>query len=127
MVGIGYLFPLESLDSGIQTSTSWDDALIIARAAATDPSKLQQRAQQCLPKSLRLYADAGAAARSVVEKVEKGVHRCQQLSGGRRAGAVPCRSAWKVSAGIDNLGNRAYWAFHPYPQRTFNAEIRYVL
>jgi iron complex outermembrane receptor protein len=32
---------------------------------------------------------------------------------------------WVASAGIDNLGNQTYWAFHPYPQRTFNAEIRY--
>ena len=32
---------------------------------------------------------------------------------------------WKASAGIDNLGNQTYWAFHPYTQRTFNAELRY--
>ena len=32
---------------------------------------------------------------------------------------------WKLRAGIDNLGNQTYWAFHPYTQRTFNAEIRY--
>lgn len=32
---------------------------------------------------------------------------------------------WKASAGIDNLGNQTYWAFHPYPQRTLIAEIRY--
>ncbi len=34
---------------------------------------------------------------------------------------------WKASAGIDNIGNRSYWAFHPYTQRTFNAELRYDL
>jgi iron complex outermembrane recepter protein len=32
---------------------------------------------------------------------------------------------WVASAGIDNLGNATYWAFHPYPQRTFMAELRY--
>ena len=32
---------------------------------------------------------------------------------------------WKLSAGIDNLGNRTYWAFHPYTQRTYSAELRY--
>ena len=32
---------------------------------------------------------------------------------------------WVVSAGIDNLGNATYWAFHPCPQRTFMAELRY--
>ncbi len=32
---------------------------------------------------------------------------------------------WKLSAGIDNLNNKKYWAFHPYPQRTFNAELRF--
>jgi len=34
---------------------------------------------------------------------------------------------WKLSAGIDNLGNRTYWAFHPYTQRTYSAELRYDL
>jgi iron complex outermembrane receptor protein len=32
---------------------------------------------------------------------------------------------WRASFGIDNLGNERYWAFHPYPQRTFHAELRY--
>ena len=32
---------------------------------------------------------------------------------------------WIASVGIDNLGNSTYWAFHPYPQRTFLAELRY--
>ncbi|MES2887693.1 MAG: TonB-dependent receptor [Pseudomonadota bacterium] len=31
---------------------------------------------------------------------------------------------WRLSAGIDNLNNRTYWAFHPYPQRTFHLELR---
>ena len=34
---------------------------------------------------------------------------------------------WKLSAGIDNIGNRTYWAFHPYTQRTYSAELRYDL
>lgn len=32
---------------------------------------------------------------------------------------------WRASFGIDNLNNEKYWAFHPYPQRTFHAELRY--
>ena len=32
---------------------------------------------------------------------------------------------WVASVGIDNLGNSTYWAFHPYPQRTLLAELRY--
>jgi iron complex outermembrane receptor protein len=32
---------------------------------------------------------------------------------------------WIASVGIDNLGNSTYWAFHPYPQRTLLAELRY--
>ena len=31
---------------------------------------------------------------------------------------------WSAAAGIDNLGNARYWAFHPYPQRTMLAELR---
>ena len=30
---------------------------------------------------------------------------------------------WTASLGIDNLGNEEYWAFHPYTQRTFAAEL----
>ena len=26
--------------------------------------------------------------------------------------------------GIDNLNNKTYWNFHPYPQRTFFAELK---
>ncbi|WLI90489.1 TonB-dependent receptor [Massilia sp. R2A-15] len=34
---------------------------------------------------------------------------------------------WSASVGIDNLGNAKYWAFHPYPQRTLIAEVRWDL
>lgn len=32
---------------------------------------------------------------------------------------------WSVAGGIDNLGDRTYWAFHPYPQRTLMLELRW--
>jgi iron complex outermembrane receptor protein len=32
---------------------------------------------------------------------------------------------WSGALGVDNLGNRTYWNFHPYNQRTWNAELRY--
>lgn len=34
---------------------------------------------------------------------------------------------WRASLGVDNLNNRSYWAFHPYPQRTVHAELRWDL
>ncbi|HSC65729.1 MAG TPA: TonB-dependent receptor [Caldimonas sp.] len=34
---------------------------------------------------------------------------------------------WRAALGIDNLNNDRYWAFHPYPQRTFHAELRFDL
>jgi iron complex outermembrane receptor protein len=34
---------------------------------------------------------------------------------------------WSAAFGIDNLENRTYWNFHPYPQRTYNAELRFDL
>jgi iron complex outermembrane receptor protein len=34
---------------------------------------------------------------------------------------------WRVAFGIDNLNDDRYWAFHPYPQRTYHAELRYDL
>lgn len=32
---------------------------------------------------------------------------------------------WSAAAGVDNLNNNKYWVFHPFPQRTFFAELRY--
>ena len=34
---------------------------------------------------------------------------------------------WSASGGIDNLNNAKYWAFHPYTQRTYSAELRFDL
>ncbi len=34
---------------------------------------------------------------------------------------------WQAALGIDNLGNRTYWAFHPYPQRTAFVQLRAAL
>lgn len=32
---------------------------------------------------------------------------------------------WRASFGIDNLNNRDYFLYHPFPQRTFVANLRY--
>lgn len=32
---------------------------------------------------------------------------------------------WLASAGIDNVLNRTYWMYHPFPQRTFIATLKY--
>ena len=32
---------------------------------------------------------------------------------------------WSAAAGIDNIGNRHYFLFHPFPERTFFAELKY--
>lgn len=34
---------------------------------------------------------------------------------------------WTLSGGVDNLNNYQYWNFHPYPQRTFHAQVGYRL
>jgi iron complex outermembrane receptor protein len=34
---------------------------------------------------------------------------------------------WSAAFGIDNLGNYKYWAFHPYPQRSYSAELKFDL
>ncbi len=31
---------------------------------------------------------------------------------------------WSAALGIDNANNYQYWNFHPYPQRTYTAELR---
>ncbi|MEO8015027.1 MAG: TonB-dependent receptor, partial [Polaromonas sp.] len=43
------------------------------------------------------------------------------------------RLRWQISKqvsaalGIDNLNNYQYWNFHPYPQRTYSAELKFDL
>jgi iron complex outermembrane receptor protein len=32
---------------------------------------------------------------------------------------------WDAAIGVDNVGNRTYWLYHPFPQRTWLAEARY--
>lgn len=32
--------------------------------------------------------------------------------------------AWSAAVGVDNLNNYRYWNFHPYPQRSFFAELK---
>jgi len=34
---------------------------------------------------------------------------------------------WSASLGIDNLNNYRYWNYHPYPQRTVMAELKFDL
>jgi len=34
---------------------------------------------------------------------------------------------WSMAVGIDNLNNYKYWNFHPYPQRTYVAELKFDL
>ena len=34
---------------------------------------------------------------------------------------------WSAAFGIDNLNNEKYWNFHPYPQRSLHAELKFDL
>ncbi|WP_020201786.1 TonB-dependent receptor [Cupriavidus sp. WS] len=34
---------------------------------------------------------------------------------------------WSTALGVDNLNNRKYFLFHPFPQRTFYLTVRYAL
>ncbi|NRT55700.1 TonB-dependent receptor [Sphaerotilus uruguayifluvii] len=34
---------------------------------------------------------------------------------------------WSAAFGIDNLNNYQYWNFHPYPQRTYSADLKFDL
>jgi iron complex outermembrane recepter protein len=34
---------------------------------------------------------------------------------------------WSAAFGVENLGNRKYFLFHPFPQRTFVAELKFAL
>nr|WP_235839971.1 TonB-dependent receptor [Derxia lacustris] len=34
---------------------------------------------------------------------------------------------WSAAIGIDNVNNDKYWNFHPYPQRSYSAELRFDL
>lgn len=32
---------------------------------------------------------------------------------------------WSAALGVDSLNNQQYWNFHPYPQRTWSAELAF--
>ena len=32
---------------------------------------------------------------------------------------------WTVALGVDNLNDYKYWNFHPYPQRSYSAELKW--
>ncbi|MEO8311748.1 MAG: TonB-dependent receptor [Caldimonas sp.] len=34
---------------------------------------------------------------------------------------------WSAAVGVDNLNDYRYWNFHPYPQRSYSAELRFDL
>lgn len=34
---------------------------------------------------------------------------------------------WSAAFGVDNLNNYQYWNFHPYPQRSYTAELKFDL
>jgi iron complex outermembrane receptor protein len=34
---------------------------------------------------------------------------------------------WSAALGLENLNNQKYYLFHPFPQRTFIAELRFAL
>ncbi len=34
---------------------------------------------------------------------------------------------WSAAVGIDNLNNYACWNFHPYPQRSYSAQLKFDL
>ena len=33
---------------------------------------------------------------------------------------------WQAALGVENLGDRSYYLFHPFPQRAVLAELRYA-
>ena len=33
---------------------------------------------------------------------------------------------WSMAVGVDNLGNNKYFLYHPFPQRTYYAELKYA-
>ena len=34
---------------------------------------------------------------------------------------------WSTALGVENLNNRKYFLFHPFPQRTVIAELKFAL
>ena len=32
---------------------------------------------------------------------------------------------WSINAGIDNINNQNYWIYHPFPQRTYVAQLKF--
>ena len=49
------------------------------------------------------------------------------LTGLSAAEAFLAHGTLSAAFGIDNLNNYRYWNFQPYPQRSYTAELKFVL
>jgi iron complex outermembrane receptor protein len=122
-------------------SVTWVDSEI--RKDAANPAAVGQRTPQ-LPRlrwsavatwrateRLTLTTAARYSSRpfGTLENVDAVGHTYQGFEG---YFVVDARATWKIdrhwsaAIGVDNLGNRGYFLFHPFPQRSAQAELRYV-
>lgn len=122
-------------------SVTWVDSEI--RKDAANPAAVGQRTPQ-LPRlrwsavatwrateRLTLTTAARYSSRpfGTLENVDAVGHTYQGFEG---YFVVDARATWKIdrhwsaAIGVDNLGNRDYFLFHPFPQRSAQAELRYV-
>ena len=49
----------------------------------------------------------------------------QQTAGYDAAKVDELDKQWRAALGVDNLNNRQYFLYHPFPQRTAFAELKY--
>jgi iron complex outermembrane receptor protein len=78
--------------------------------------------------ALTLAARYASRSWATIDNSDRVAHAWQgfesYLVGDARA-SVPVGPHWRWAVGVENLANRKYYLFHPFPQRTFTAELRY--
>lgn len=131
---------------GVQASVTYADSVIVANSSyVSTPGDTIGRQQPRVPhwraSVLLSYALTPAWQASLGARYgsrQYGTLNNSDTNGHAYQGFSPYLTAdlrvrWKLSRqlsaafGIDNLNNATYWNFHPYPQRTYSAEVRFDL
>lgn len=129
---------LRGLD--LSASITYADSRILSNPALpASEGKYQPRVPVWRATALATYR--GDAQRSTTLAVRYSGDQYSQLDnsdvngfayqGASRYLIADLRVRWRLqrrtvaALGIDNLGNEEYWNFHPYPKRTFVAELKY--
>ncbi len=126
----------------LQGSITYTDSMILANAKNPDSVGKQQPRipdwRATLSATWRqgdalAYTAAARYSGRMYNTLDNSDTNGNTYTGSSRYFVVDLRAHWRIdrqwsaAIGLDNATNATYWAFHPYPQRTLVAEVRFSL